>query len=140
MSSLHTTVLSQITQDRYPRLPYHSAQYSLVRAVAVLLILIRFCHLILTHTLLPLLLLPPVNQSINRSTIRLTHLRPTDLAILHGLRSLFCLSLSAPCVNGSLYPGFPSAVRLQHVEEVVESSLPYCDFELQAEPDMTAVQ
>lgn len=55
------------------------------------------------------------------------------------MRSLFCLSLSAPCVNGELYPGFASAVRLQQVEDVVRSSLHYCDVELQAEPDMTAV-
>ena len=60
--------------------------------------------------------------------------------VLRSLRSLFCLSLSAPCVNGALYPGFASAVRLQQVEEVVSSSLPYCDVEVQAEPNMTAMQ
>jgi len=70
---------------------------------------------------------------------RLTHLRASDLTILSKLRSLFCLSLSAPCVNGALYPGFASAVRLQQVEDVVKGSLPYCDVEIQAEPDMTAL-
>jgi hypothetical protein len=59
--------------------------------------------------------------------------------VLNKLRSLFCLSLSAPCVNGALYPGFASAVRLQQIEDVVRSSLPYCDLELQPEPNMTAM-
>jgi hypothetical protein len=79
-------------------------------------------------------------KHIKKLSIKLTHLRPSDLAILNKLRSLFCLSLSAPCVNGALYPGFASAVRLQQVEDVVSSSLPYCDLELQPEPNMTAMQ
>jgi hypothetical protein len=69
----------------------------------------------------------------------LTHLRPSDLSIVAKLRSLFCLSLCAPCVNGALYPGFASAVRLAQVQEVVDSSLQYCDLELQPEPNMTAM-
>lgn len=32
-----------------------------------------------------------------------------------------------------------SAVRLQQIEDVVRSSLPYCDLELQLEPDMPAM-
>lgn len=59
--------------------------------------------------------------------------------MLRKLRSLFCLSLSAPCVNGALYPGFASAVRLQQIEDAVSGSLPYCDLELQPEPDMSAM-
>lgn len=70
---------------------------------------------------------------------RLTHLRPADLMVISKLRSLFCLILAAPCVNGALYPGFASAVRLQQVEEIVSSSLQYCNIELQAEPEMTSV-
>jgi hypothetical protein len=55
---------------------------------------------------------------------RLTHLQPSDVALLGRLRSLFCLSLAAPCLNAALLPGFPSAVRLQQVEDVVAARLP----------------
>jgi hypothetical protein len=55
------------------------------------------------------------------------------------MRSLFCLTLLAPCADNEVLPGFPSAVRLAQVVEVA-AALPYCDLELQPEPDMTPAQ
>lgn len=68
---------------------------------------------------------------------RLTHLQPADLGVLRQLRSLFCLALSAPAVDGQLLPGFPSAVRLPEVVDLVRDCLPYCDVELQPEPNLS---
>jgi hypothetical protein len=66
---------------------------------------------------------------------RLTHLLPGDLSVLPQLRSLYCLTLSAPLNEyGQVRPNVQSAVKLCQVLGVVRDSLPYCDLELQGEP------
>eukprot|EP00775_Hariotina_reticulata_P006501 gene6501-6729_t len=73
-------------------------------------------------------------RHLRKLNVRLTHLQPSDLAVLSQLRSLFCLSLSAPLADGELLPGFPSAVRINSVVDLVHHSLPYCDVELLGDP------